>query len=79
MRSLLWLPLILISSLTLSAGAREIGVEKPSKEILDGLLKAPSSEEIFISDGHAELILHVSVLGLSHAQADHWREGFSGS
>ena len=59
MRALTWLSLILVASL--SAVAAEIGIEKPSKEIVDGLLKAPSSEEIFIADGHAELILQVSV------------------
>jgi hypothetical protein len=54
--------LILISSLALSAGAGEIGAEKPSKEILDGLFKTPSSEESFIADGHAKLRLHVRVV-----------------
>ena len=61
MRTVIWFSCILVASLTLSAAASEIGVEKPSKDIVDGLLKAPSAETIFIADGHAELILQVRV------------------
>jgi hypothetical protein len=50
-------------SLTLLAAAPEIGVEKPSQEIIDGLKKASSSQDgIFIWDGNAQLILLVHVV-----------------
>ena len=62
MRSLIWLPFIVITSLTLLAATPEIGVEKPSEEIVAGLKAAPSSQDgIFIWDGNAELILLIHV------------------
>lgn len=58
MRSLIWLAFILTTPLTLLAAAPEIGVEKPSEEIVAGLKAVPRSKDaIFIWDGNAELII----------------------
>jgi hypothetical protein len=57
LRSLLWLLINLISSMMLLAAPAEIGVEKPSDEIVAGLKESfPSRGGIFIWDGDAELI-----------------------
>jgi len=56
-RSLIWVSFNLITSLALAAPS-EIGVEKPSEEIVAGLKNPSSSEgEISIWDGNAQLIL----------------------
>lgn len=63
MRLLIWLAFNLITSLTLLAVPRDIGVEKPSQEIVAGLKKTFSEQDgIFIWDGNAQLILLVRVM-----------------
>ena len=58
MRSLIWLVFIWITPSMLLAADPEIGVEKPSEEIVAGLKAARSSQDaIAIWDGNAELIL----------------------
>ena len=62
MRSIIWLAFILITPLPLLAAAPEIGVEKPSEEVMAGLRDDSSLKDgIFIWDGSAQLILLVQV------------------
>jgi hypothetical protein len=60
MRSLVWLAFNIITSLTMFAASPEIGVEKPSEEIVAGLKKA-SPQDIFIWDGDKQLLLFIRV------------------
>lgn len=63
MRPVIWLPFNLIASLALLAADPEIGVEKPSQEIVEGLKEATSSQDgIYIWDGDAQLILLIHVI-----------------
>ena len=56
MRSTVWSLFMLIALLTASARTPEIGVEKPSEEIVAGLeAEGTSKDRIFVWDGNAEL------------------------